>query len=193
LLPDNYTCHTQWCVKFREKIWNLEVTSTNCWNVLSAKGKDVQHKFCCNLLLTITRESAGSNNPYEATEHTRERERAKLNMFCALSKHKLFGPPPSLNIPELTQYTSKHWRNSSCLFWKKRLLMTYCANRMEHRIFSAGCDGLLIQHVSRKMDKHGQAYHKGTYFTWPSPLGGESRLLCMCHHWQILCRNLLGG
>jgi hypothetical protein len=20
LLPDNYTCHTQWCVKFREKI-----------------------------------------------------------------------------------------------------------------------------------------------------------------------------
>jgi hypothetical protein len=50
-----------------------------------------QHSIYQEMLIAIPQESAGSSNPHEATEHTRDSR--KLNMFRALSKRKVFGPP----------------------------------------------------------------------------------------------------
>jgi hypothetical protein len=55
------------------------------------------HSIYLEMLIAVIQESVESNNPHEATEHTRDS--TKLNTFCALSRHKVFVPPPPLNKP----------------------------------------------------------------------------------------------
>jgi hypothetical protein len=104
-----------------------------------------------------------------ATKKVNSRETVSIWMCqCFVPSDRVYLHLP--NVPWLAQFTLMQWRNSSCLFRRKRFWWR-ASNKMGYSAFSQGSDGLLKSQISTEMNWQGRTNHMATSFAWLFPVG----------------------